>query len=87
MRDKPVNIQQRVSGRGGWIAMLQGESQGRALERVIPTMNASGYRVAFIIPDQWSFARKMLNLLVFFGTAGFFAHTEGVLIIGERMDS
>ena len=67
--------------------MLQGESQGRALERVIPLMNASGYRVAFVLPDSISVGRKILNLLVGVVTLGFYYQTEGLLIIGERIDA
>ena len=87
VENKPMNIQRRVSGRGGWIGLFTGESQGRALERILPDMNADGYRVAFIIPDKWSFARHILNIIVLVGTAGFFAHTEGLVIVGERIDS
>ena len=40
--------------------MFQGESQGRALERVLPILNRDGYRVAFIVPDKFSFFKKVL---------------------------
>ncbi len=85
-KGKPLNIQVRVSGLGGWIPMLQGESQGRALERVLPELNANGYKVAFIVPDSPSFLWKLLNALIAVVTLGFYWRNAGVLIIGERID-
>ena len=87
MEAASINIQRRVSSRGGWIPMLQGESQGRAFERVLPEINAQGYRVVFVIEDKPSFAWKLLNMALAFVTLGFYWRTAGVLIIGERMDS
>ena len=83
---KPINIQFRVAGRGGWLPGLAGESQGRALERIMPRMNAQGYRVAFVVPDQFSFLKRMLHLFVQVFTLGAWYHTEGLLIIGELVD-
>jgi hypothetical protein len=78
------NVQQRASVRGGWIGIMTGESMGSALERTTNELNARGYRVAFIVPDQWSLARRVLNVLLFTVTAGFIAHSPGVLVVGER---
>lgn len=77
------NVVRRVAMRGGWIGLLSGESQGKALERVIPAMNAEGYRVAFIIKDQFSWARRVLNLVIFAITLGFVGFVENLLIVGE----
>ena len=82
--DQPLNIISRVSMRAGWLGLLSGESQGKALERVIPTMNAQGYRVTFIIRDEYSLARKLLNGLIFVVTPGFIGFKENLMIIGER---
>ena len=85
-RNRPLNVQTRVASRGGWLAIFQGESQGRALERVLPELEQDGYRVAFIIPDSFSLGKKLLNLLLAVVTLGFFYQVEGLLIIGERVD-
>lgn len=50
---------------------------GSAVERTVVDMNRKGYRVAFIIPDQWSFGRKVLDALVWACTLGFVAWQEG----------
>ena len=65
------NIQVRVSSRGGWISMLQGESQGRALERMLPDLNRQGYRVAFVVDDKFSIGKRILNVLVATSHLGF----------------
>ncbi len=82
---KPVNIQHRVESRAGWIAWFSGESQGRALERALPELNALGYKVAFVIPDRWNPFRFLLNSLLFIVTLGFYAKSQNLLIIGELM--
>ena len=83
---KPVNIQHRVTSKAGWIAWFSGESQGRALERALPELNQQGYKVAFIIPDKWNPFKFLLNSLLFFVTLGFYAQSQNLLIIGERID-
>ena len=85
-QEKPFNVQVRVDFKAGWFALFGGESQGRALERVLPTLNRDGYTVAFIVEDRWSFARKALNYLVTFLTLGFVSAAPGLLIIGERWE-
>ena len=85
-RNRPLNIQTRVASRGGWLAVFQGESQGRALERVLPELERDGYRVAFIIPDSFSFGKRLLNFLRALVTLGFSYEVQGWLIIGERVD-
>jgi len=80
---KPRNVVRRVSMRGGWLGLFSGESQGKALERVIPQLNAEGYRVSFIVSDKFSWGRKLLNVLVFAVTLGFVGFVENLMIIGE----
>ena len=86
MAQRPYNVQRRVAGRGGWIAMLSGESRGQALERALPELNAEGYRVAFIVEDKPSLGWTLLNALIAVCTLGFFWRTSGLLIIGEHSD-
>lgn len=87
MNDLPINMQQRAPGRGGWIPMFSGESQGRAVERAIRDINANGYRVVFIIEDNPSLLWKLVQLTIAICTLGFYWRTSGVLIIGERMEN
>ncbi len=80
------NVQQRASLRGGWFGFLSGESMGKSVERAIIDLNRRGYRVAFMIPDQWSLVRRILNILLTIVTLGFVSHSPGILIIGELGD-
>jgi len=82
----PLNIVRSVTIRGGWIGLFSGESRAKAMERIITQLNADGYRVAEIIPDEWSFFTRMLALLIFVVTLGIVGFREGVLIVGERVD-
>ncbi len=85
-RNRPLNIQWRVESRGGWLAIFQGESLGRALERTLPQLEQESYRVQFVLPDSWSLGKKLLNLLQAVVTLGFKYQVQGLLIIGERVD-
>lgn len=85
-RNRPLNIQWRVVSRGGWLAIFQGESLGRALERTLPQLEQEGYRVQFVLPDSFSLGKKLLNLLLAVVSLGFYYQVEGLLIIGERVD-
>ena len=80
---RPINIYHRVSTRVGWIALFGGESQGKALERILPELNAQNYRVAFIIPDQLSTFGRIFNPLLLIITLGFYGRSQNLLIIGE----
>ena len=82
---KPVNVQYRVEVNGGLIAAFQGESQGKALERALPELNADGYRVVFMIQDQWNMFKRLLFLLVLVCTLGLYTKVPNWLIIGERV--
>jgi len=86
MKDKPVNIQHRVEITGGLIAAFQGESQGKALERALPELNEQGYRVVFMVKDEWNIFRKLLFLLILVCTVGLWTKVPNWLIIGERIE-
>lgn len=58
-----INTYRRSTARVGWLALFSGESQGKALRRAIRDLNADGYRVAFIVPDHYSFFGRVFNLL------------------------
>lgn len=83
---EPINVQRRAQARGGWLGLIRGESQGAAVERALPGLNADGYRVAFLIPDEFSIAKKIWAGLIAICTLGFYWPTASVLIIGERVD-
>ena len=80
------NVQSRVTVKAGWIGVFAGESLGSATERTIADLNRDGYRVAFMVPDQWSVGRKLLNILITACTVNILSYQEGLLIIGERPD-
>ena len=85
--EQPINIQVRVAGRNGWISVFAGESRGKALERILPGLNARGYRVAFVIEDKFSFLRGLLNIVLAIVTLGFYWQSSELIIIGERVDT
>ena len=84
--EQPINVQVRVAGRNGWISVFTGESRGKALERILPSLNARGYRVAFVIEDKFSFLRGLLNIVLAIVTLGFYWQSSELIIIGERID-
>ena len=80
-----MNVQLRVESRAGLIAALQGESQGKALERALPKLNSQGYRVVFMVKDRWSFFRVVLFALVAICTLGLWTKVPDWVIVGERV--
>ena len=83
---KPHNIQRRVEFVRGLVGALQGESQGAAMERELPKLNREGYRVVFMVRDEWNVFKKLLLTYIFaFITLGLYYRSENWLIIGELM--
>ena len=80
-----INITRRVSLKGGLIGLFSGESQGKAMERVVQQLNADGYRVTFVIRDQWNFFKRVQAFLLMLVTLGLMGLTQNVLVIGERV--
>ena len=83
------NIQRRVEFVRGLVGALQGESQGAALERALPALNQEGYRVVFMVKDEWNVFKKLLFTYTYifaFITLGLYYRSENWLIIGERME-
>ncbi len=78
------NVQRRITIRGGLIGLLEGDSLSSATGRAIYGLNNEGYRVAFLIQDQWNLARVLLNTLVTVVTLGVVSSQPGLLIVGER---
>ena len=76
----------RVSFDGDWLGAFRGESQAKALEREVAQLNAEGCRVVIIVPDRWSFFRRVLWLMIVVGTLGFIVRSENLLLIGEHVD-
>ena len=77
------NVSERVEMRGGWVGLFTGESQGRALQRVLPQLNKRGYCVVEVVEDKWSLARRLLNLIVAIATLGFVVGVPNLMIIAE----
>jgi hypothetical protein len=82
--EQTINVTRRVAMRGGWLGLFSGESQGKAIDRVIKELNGTGYRVSFIIPDRWNPFKKILAILLLIVTLGFVGLVENILVIGER---
>ena len=81
-----INMMRRVNMRGGWIGLFSGESQGAAIERILPGFNSDGYKVGFIIKDEWSLGKKLLNALLAVVTLYICVPRLNMLIIGELVD-
>ena len=85
---KPHNIQRRVEFVRGLVGALQGESQGAAMERELPKLNQEGYRVVFMVKDEWNVFKKVLFTYIFaLITFGLYYRSENWLIIGELMEN
>lgn len=85
MNDRPLNVIRPVRMRGGWIGLFTGVSQVSAMEPVVTELNAEGYRLVWTLTDEWSLARKLLNLVIFTVTLGIVGFKENILIVGERV--
>ena len=68
------------------VSTRAGTQRTKALEREVAQLNAEGYRVSFIVPDRWSFFRRVLWLMIAFGTFGFVVRSENLFLIGERVN-
>jgi hypothetical protein len=84
--DSPLNELHAVAYRGGWIGMLAGENQVRALQRAIVEINASGFRVVAAVDDRWSVWQRIWAVMLFIVTLGFVGRVQNVLLITERVD-
>ena len=83
---RPINICNRAVVRVGWFALLAGESRAKSITRTTHRVNAEGYRVSFIVADQLSLFGLLWNLIILILTLGFYSRSQGLLIIGERVD-
>ena len=63
---QPVNVCRRVEIHAGWIAKLQGKRNTHAaIQREIESLNADGYRVVWIHPDDtWGLLRTLWGFVV-----------------------
>ena len=81
-----VHKQMRVNFRGGWYHAWKGESQGRALERVLEQLDKEGWRISFIVNDRFSILRRLFHYLIAAVTLLAIYHPENLIIIGERFE-
>ena len=82
----PINVCVRVAVHTGWVSKLRGKrSTHAAITREIETLNARGYRVVCVHPDEWGWFRKLLGFLVTICTFGWFGSEPGILIVGESL--
>jgi hypothetical protein len=73
----------QVSFRAGWIGFFAGESQTKALDRVLDQINARGLRVAAMTVDRWSIWKRILWALVLICTLGFVGRVPNILVVSE----
>ena len=77
----------QVTFRAGWIGFFAGESQTKALDRVLDQVNARGLRVAAMTVDRWSFWKRLLWAFVLVITLGFVGRVPNILVVTEPMDT
>ena len=72
--------------RAGWLEALKGESQSRAIERVLQEVDEGGWRIVWIANDRHSFLKRLLVYLV--AIISFFAIylPPNLVIIAERFE-
>lgn len=78
-----VNVTSRVTWEGGWIGLLRGESQGKAIDRELAALNDLGFSVVFIVPDRWNPFLRLFWILLGIASLGIFWKQENLLIIAE----
>ncbi len=77
----PLNELYTVNYRGGWIGLLAGESQIKAVERALSEINATGRYVVAAVEDRWSFWKRLGVALLFIITLGIVGKVPNVLLI------
>ncbi len=82
--ERSINVTRRVGYRSGLLGALQGESQGKALDREVEMLNRDGYRVVFVVEDRWNLFLRLLWIIITIVTLGFISKSPNLLIIGER---
>ena len=81
--EPPYNQLHTVKYRGGWIGLFAGENQTKALQRVIPQLNAAGLRIAATVTDRWSIWKWIGVALLLIVTLGFVGRVPNVVLITE----
>jgi hypothetical protein len=81
--DAEYNQLHTIRYRGGWIGLFAGENQTKALQRAIPQLNASARRVVAVVPDRWSFWKRLGVILLLIVTLGIVGRVPNVLLISE----
>ncbi len=64
----------------------KGESQGAALDRVLPEFNQKGYRITLVVQDEWSFAKHVIVSLASACTLFIWGARPNFMIIEERVE-
>ena len=82
-RSRPLNVTFRAPRRGGWLGLLSDDSRKSGLDRGINELNASGYRVAFVVSDEAGWSTKIARVFVAVITLGFVITHDDLLVIGE----
>ena len=81
-----VHKQLRVEFRGGWWHAFKGETQGRALERVLAEIDEGQWRICFVVNDRYSFVKRALIFLVSVFTALAIHPPPNLIIIAEHFE-
>ena len=81
-----VHKQVRVIFRGGWWDAIKGETQGRAIERVLKDLDEGGWRISFIVNDRYSFLKRLYVYLVAVLTGFAIYLPPNLIIIAERFE-
>lgn len=83
---KPHNSVMQAKVRKGLFGLISGEDMTSVVTREITAMNNDGYRLVFIMEDEFSAYRKAGSRILWILTLGIWRYDPGLLLIGERID-
>jgi hypothetical protein len=69
--------------RAGWIGLLSGENQAKALRRTLAELNGQGLKCAALVQDRWNPFVRLWWTLVAIISLGFYVRVPNVLVVGE----
>lgn len=79
------NLATSVEFKGGWIGLFGGESQKKALDRVLVVLGEQDQRVVAVTTDHWSIAKRLWMFLLAIVSLLFYVRVPNLLVISEPL--
>lgn len=80
------NAVTRVSYRGGWPALRNGQGRAEVLSRTVEDLNRHGRSVAGVVADRPPLLRRVAWAALAVATLGFVVRTPDLLLVTEPLD-